>query len=741
MSAATNRYHLTHRKTVYTLFQPALKKITTPTPGALDEFIGVLQEKLDEKLNSHPPDAPTLADIVTRQVRAMPVSYQLSLPFASKTLPHGGGLVPIDTRFDTAFANAIAEFEAYNKHLYRPNTYLHKWWARRCGSTFRVILKHLVENADQRDYYAPGGLEGKIILDPMMGGGTTLHEAIRLGANVIGADIDPIPVLQARATLSDIPLSDLEAAFDEFYYALRAELDHFFYTACPVCERATEVRFTLYGLRRTCECGPSLFVDSTVLRYESDGTMIRICPRCHAITRDGETCRCPQGGNKPPLVEKGTKLCGTCGTAYRDDYETSYYARYVPLVIVGQCSQHGLFFASPTRNDLACIERADARRADLDFGPPCDFAIEPGPKSADLIRRGITSYLDLFSSRQLLYLRRAIDILPALDPLIRLNLALLVSTSLEFNSMLCGYKGADKRRPGAIRHTFSHHAYSFPYTALENNPLYPGKASGTLQKLFHDRVRRARRWALQPRERIVKGGVSRVVTLHGEVDVGTEVSQTADLRSGSRRFLLIQGSSTSLNLDADSIDYVVTDPPYFDSVQYSDLAAFFRVWLKRLLPTEAQWDYDYAESAVDPHTNDGGQYTQVLTGIFAECRRLLRKDRGRLIFTFHHWNPKGWAALTLVLKRACFVLLNRYVVHSENPVSVHIANLKALTHDAILVLAPVETGLARPWELPSTIDKSDSFRFCEDCATALGWMLNADLADVEIERRWGKLLS
>ncbi len=32
----------------------------------------------------------------------------------------------------------------------------------------------------QRNYYAPGRLEGKVILDPMMGGGTTLHEAIRL---------------------------------------------------------------------------------------------------------------------------------------------------------------------------------------------------------------------------------------------------------------------------------------------------------------------------------------------------------------------------------------------------------------------------------------------------------------------------------------------------------------------------------------------------------------------------------
>src|SRR5947209_15913362 len=116
-------------------------------------------------------------------------------------------------RFDSELADRLAQLESFNKHLHRPNTYLHKGWARRCGSTFRLILKSLVDDPSRRDYYAPGGLEGKIVLDPMMGGGTTLHEAIRLGANVIGADIDPIPVLQARATLSDVPLESIGRAF------------------------------------------------------------------------------------------------------------------------------------------------------------------------------------------------------------------------------------------------------------------------------------------------------------------------------------------------------------------------------------------------------------------------------------------------------------------------------------------------------------------------------------------------
>jgi len=665
--------------------------------------------------------------------------YDSQIQKGSHSYP-GEYTAAIDTQFDVAFANAIAHFESYNKHLYRPNTYLHKWWARRCGSTFRIILKHLVDDKAQRDYYTPGGLEGKIILDPMMGGGTTLHEAIRLGANVIGVDIDPIPVLQARATLSDIPLKHMETAFKELYDALKLEIGPLFFTTCPICGQKTETRFVLYGLRRTCDCGPVLFVDSDVLRYESDNSVIRICSSCHNVIRGNEECSCLPSKNKMPLVEKGTKSCEICGTSYQDDHEMPYYARYVPIVVVGQCPQDGMFFSPPRHDDLACIEHANKLRKNLDFNLSDDFVITPGPKSNDLPRQNITSYLELFSSRQLLYLKTAIDILPSFDPPTQLNLALLISTSLEFNSMLCGYKGANKRRPGAIRHTFSHHAYSFPYTALENNPIFPAKESGTLQGMFHSRIRRARQWALMPKERRIKDGKTHVVNLQGEVDFGVEVNQVSDLQTGTGRFLLIQDSAASLDLDSDSVDYIVTDPPYFDSVQYSDLAVFFNVWLKHLIPMGAKWDYDQNESAVDPCSNGNGQYNRVLSAIFTECHRVLRKNRGRLIFTFHHWNPKGWAALTLALKHAHFILLNRYIVHSENPTSVHISNLKALTHDAIFVLIPEEAGIPQKWKRPNKVNKNNSQAFCEDCATALGWILNSGIEDTKIEQIWDKLL-
>ena len=47
----------------------------------------------------------------------------------------------IDQAFPEHLVDALSRREVFNKHLFRPNTYLHKWWARRCGSTFRAILK------------------------------------------------------------------------------------------------------------------------------------------------------------------------------------------------------------------------------------------------------------------------------------------------------------------------------------------------------------------------------------------------------------------------------------------------------------------------------------------------------------------------------------------------------------------------------------------------------------------------
>lgn len=602
-----------------------------------------------------------------------------------------------------------------------------------------MILKGLVEDEEQRGYYQPGGLAGKVILDPMIGGGTTLHEAIRLGANAIGVDIDPIPILQARATLSAVPLATLEASFNTLFHQLQDVLTPYTLTCCPDCDSETALWFTLYGLRRECACGEgsseALFVDSFLLRQEENGATWTLCPHCGLVIKDSQH-HC-LGKGRMRVFEKTQSTCPDCQKPFADLSSIPFFQRYTQLVVAAHCPAHGLFLKSPVWMDSDALQRANDRRGELPFDP-ADFAIQPGRKSQQLINRQVESYLDLFSSRQLLYLAKAIEQLAGLEPLLRLNLSLLISTSLEFNSMLCGYKGRNPRRAGAVRHTFSHHAYAFPYTALEVNPVFPGRASGTLQKLFEGRIRRGRRWALRPRERLLDHQRQTFLELPQERDQGIEVLQAETIGEGQRRFFLHQGSAARLPLADQSVDAIVTDPPYYDSVQYSDLSAFFRVWLRQMLPEAADWLYDESGSAVDREQNGrDNHYAEQMAAIFGECRRVLKKKTGRLIFTFHHWRPAAWAALTEALYRGGFVLLNCYVVHAEHPMSVHIANMHSLTHDVVLVLADRAIEESRKWQRPAQLRHDNSYHFCLDCGRVLGWLLEQEaLTGEDIKQTW-----
>jgi adenine-specific DNA methylase len=112
-----------------------------------------------------------------------------------------------------------------------------------------------------------------------------------------------------------------------------------------------------------------------------------------------------------------------------------------------------------------------------------------------------------------------------------------------------------------------------------------------------------------------------------------------------------------------------------------------------------------------------------------------------LVFTFHHWQPEAWTALTLALRRAGFELVNHAVVHSENPISVHVAGLRALQHDAILVLAPRGSVAVAERARPAAVRRDDSRAFCQDCASVLGWVLRADLSEKEIAGVWVTLLA
>lgn len=83
----------------------------------------------------------------------------------------------------------------------------------------------------------------------------------------------------------------------------------------------------------------------------------------------------------------------------------------------------------------------------------------------------------------------------------------------------------------------------------------------------------------------------------------------------------------------------------------------------------------------------------------------------------------------------------RRIIHSENPTSVHIINQNALVHDVVLVLGAVE-GVEPPvWQLPAAVTRTDSYTFCDQCGSALGFLLDQPWPEDQIRTTWNDLFS
>jgi putative DNA methylase len=156
----------------------------------------------------------------------------------------------------------VSELARRDRTVSDPVYSVHKWWARRPPSLIRAILVAAALSADETeaDFWAAFSsdaqlLAGKRIGDPFMGGATTLVEAMRLGAGVVGSDVDPLAVLIARAELGSAPsASTVRESADEILHALRSQWQrlyprvggreplHYFWLTqieCPQCEHSS----------------------------------------------------------------------------------------------------------------------------------------------------------------------------------------------------------------------------------------------------------------------------------------------------------------------------------------------------------------------------------------------------------------------------------------------------------------------------------------------------------------------
>jgi len=171
----------------------------------------------------------------------------------------GGGRLnpkPIEIDFPIEQVNEIAEREAHAKEKYRPIYFIHKWWARRLGSVFRTIVLYslLDENAKvleddgrwrpvtkeelenpQLLYLKDVDLGGKIVLDPMMGDGTTVIEALRLGCKVVAQDLNPVAWFLVKKMVEPVDIDLLKEGFKKLENKVVHGIKQYYRTICPHC--------------------------------------------------------------------------------------------------------------------------------------------------------------------------------------------------------------------------------------------------------------------------------------------------------------------------------------------------------------------------------------------------------------------------------------------------------------------------------------------------------------------------
>lgn len=616
--------------------------------------------------------------------------------------------------------NQLSLLETYNKHNYRPSNYIHKWWARRAGSVFRMIILGALSDPDADlwgRYYKPNDLGRKIVLDPFMGGGTTLIEALRLNCKVIGCDTNPVAWFMVKKAIEPVEIKALDKAMEELDAKVASTLSSLYKTRCDACSSESPVVFYLWVKTCNClHCKRKIRLNTKhVLRYNGKNGSELLCPECHHVFRGSiEKASCPKCKHRfdpeKTFAGKGKFICPSCDKTNKIievARKEGKPLKNVLFCISYECQLHGLRFKAPDREDLRIYNNATRlfkkNEAQLLF--PMQ-EIPDGLKTGDLLTYHYRYWHELFNPRQLYSLGTILKAIVEIeDQNVREFLLTVFSSSLEFNSMFCGYKGASVRRPGAVRHTFSHHAFVYPLEALENNIWGDEKNSGTFRHLYSKRLKRAKEFCSHPLERKIEmGNKIRILPITGEEVAGKLAQSPKEFLSGdwSNALLFCQDSAT-LGLPPKSVDAVITDPPYFDNVMYSELSDFFYVWLRlALAKTYDMFRSDLVEKtheviANETASKDSNFYLRGLTRVFQKCHELL-KDEGLLVFTFHHKQEEAWEIVLKAIIDAGFYVVATYPVHSEMRVSVHVSYQDAVRYDSIIVCRKKEQTEEISWD-------------------------------------------
>ncbi len=607
--------------------------------------------------------------------------------------------IEIDFPFEKV--DPIAEKESYRKEIVRPIYHIHKWWAQRLGSVFRAIILGSVLD-DKKNiweaFYQKHDLKDKIILDPFMGSGTTIGEGLKLGCKMVGCDINPVSSFIVRHSFSNINPVRLIEEFNKLEKSAKPQIQQYYLKTHPKTNEVCSVLYYFWVKTVKTPEGKEIPLFSNYVFSKNANTKKQpiakiICPKCYTINEgrfDTLKLICtkcshdfdPQDGPAKGqfVFDKETGKKYKIAELVRSNGDKPpNHKLYASLVLRPDGSKE---YLPINDDDLQLYEKACNVSKSLK-NAFADFPIEMGHNTKQAINYNYKNWKDFFNPRQYLALSILLEgILKIEDKEIRTLFVCLFSGTLEFNNMFCSFKGEGT---GAVRHLFSHHILKPERTPLENSVWGNEKSSGTFYSLFKSRILRANEYLSKPFEIQVINGQSHKRYCNNPVTC-KYVEHFEELKDTPNSCLVLNGDSSQLQLPDKSIDAIVTDPPYFDFVHYSELADFFYAWLKPALKDEFSFfEMNNSRRDGEVQNQDEELFSYNLSKVFSEGKRVL-KDDGVLVFSFHHSKIKGWMAIYYAIINAGFYIHKAYPVKAEMSVATPKNNAKSpINVDAIFI--------------------------------------------------------
>lgn len=326
----------------------------------------------------------------------------------------------------------------------------------------------------------------------------------------------------------------------------------------------------------------------------------------------------------------------------------------------------GRFFRRITAEDAARFQSAAAKWEEAKSSlPHPQQEIPHGYQTVvgnDLPGHGFARWQDLFNSRQLLALSTLLKAInQEVDFPLREMLLSAFFQALRSNCLLCIYElPYDKLVPALSRKDFAP-----PKSPLENSVWGSRFGRGTFVSVI-DRIIAGKQFCVEPSDRRFLGLNDSGAALLEDVPSQEQIAGTS-----ANSQLLAQSSSSLDTMEfAVKFDVVITDPPYADNVNYSEVADFFYVWMRLSLSEKYPWflpEFTPKADEIIAQATRGrsmADFQSGLTRVFSLCADRL-KENGLLVFTFHHEANEAWEAVLQSLMDAGYAVEAVYPYESE----------------------------------------------------------------------------